>query len=162
MVRPKPRPAESSPLYHADTYRPEATLSFVMGRCLNRVVDAIDAALSPLGLNAEQFGVLHAVHIGLATTPTEMARLRYRHTAAITYTLDGLQQRGLLVRQRSESDRRVVRLVLTDAGRDLVERAVPLNIDAQNRVFAALGRAEHDHLLAVLRPIALHDAKRLP
>ena len=58
--------------------------------------------------------------------------------ASVTQMLDGLEARGLVVRSRSDEDRRVVMVSLTDAGRERLE--------AKRREFRARWREVMGHL----------------
>lgn len=153
MAQP-PSVAASIPFYEAESYQTEDSLAFLIGRCINRITDAIDAALADLAINSQQFGVLHAILRGRAETPSELARLRFQNSAAITYTLDGLETKKLLVRIRGGRDRRQVRLELTKEGLALARRSLPLVVGAQNRVLEDLSRDEYRTLGTLLRRIA--------
>jgi DNA-binding MarR family transcriptional regulator len=63
---------------------------------------------------------------------------------------DGLQARGLVRRQPSATDRRAVRLYLTEAGAQAMERIEELVAAHEARVSAALGEQGRAHLLALL------------
>lgn len=146
--------AASTPFYEVASYQTEDSLAFLIGRCINRITDTVDAALAELGINSQQFGVLHAILRGRVETPSGLARLRFQNSAAITYTLDGLEAKQLLVRVRSERDRRQVRLVLTDEGRALTQRGLSLVVDAQNRILENLNRDQYRTLDTLLRRVA--------
>jgi len=78
----------------------------------------IDREMAPMGLTAMQWRPLMLVSLGKADTAAELARLAAIDTGAMTRTLDRLQAKGLLRRVRSQEDRRVIKLELTDAGRE--------------------------------------------
>lgn len=154
----KLRMASPPEFYSTKTYHPEETLSFLIGRCLVRFLDAIDAALAEHGLTSQQYGVLHAILKGRARNPSELARLRFQYSAAITYVLDVLEKKGLLVRKRSDQDRRVVELELTEAGQALTKICIPKVVEAQNKVLAGLDHDEYATLRKLLQRIAEGDA----
>ena len=52
---------------------------------------------------------------------TELARKMYLHPATMVGLLDRLESKGLVKRVRSEHDRRVVHICLTEQGRETVE-----------------------------------------
>jgi len=143
-----------APFYTTKTYKTEASLGFMLGRCMNRITDTIDASLAAFGINSGQFGVLHAILNGRAKNPSDLARLRYQYSAAITYTLDVLEKKKLVVRSRSAEDRRVVELRLTPQGEDLTRNCIPLVVEAQNRVLEHLSRDDYRTLSALLSRIA--------
>ena len=63
-----------------------------------------------------------------APSPGSVARAVGVNGSTVTGILDRLEKRGLIRRERSSTDRRVVSLVLTDSGRDFLGRApVPLH-----------------------------------
>ena len=156
MARPQARSAKT--IYTVKSYCTEDSLGFLMGRCMNRITDAIDAVLAEFGINAQHFGVLHAIYRGKVRTPSELARLRFQNSAAITYTLDLLEDRKLLARSRSAEDRRVVVLELTAEGKALTASCISLVVQAQNSVLASLNSNEYAVLSSLLRRVAQSDA----
>ncbi|SNB45346.1 MarR family winged helix-turn-helix transcriptional regulator [Geobacter sp. DSM 9736] len=54
---------------------------------------------------------------------TSLARRMYLHPATVGGILDRLEKRGLVARTRSEEDRRVVEITLTEEGMALVEHS---------------------------------------
>ena len=132
----------------------ERSLMLNLRRSFNKSVDQIDAALSDYALSSHQYGVLTAIYFGRASTPSEVARLRFQNGAAITYTLDRLEQRGLLRRMRSETDKRVITLVLTDEGRKVIRQCMGAALAAQDRMTASLRPDEREALLSLLRRIS--------
>ena len=131
----------------------ESSLAFNLRRSFNKIVDNIDAALSDCALSSHQFGVLTTIYFGRASTPSEVARLRFQNGAAITYTLDRLEQRGLLRRSRSTADKRVITLVLTEEGREVTRQCMNKALAAQDRMAAGLRPDEQAMLLSLLRRI---------
>lgn len=131
----------------------ENSLGFNLRRSFNRVTDEFDSALSDYALSAHQFGVLTTIFYGRASTPSEVARLRFQNGAAITYTLDRLEQRGLLRRKRSEEDRRVITLVLTEDGRELTRQCMEVVVAVQQRITHALSDDERENLFDMLQRI---------
>ena len=74
------------------------------------------------------------------------------HPAAVTNAVGKLEQRGLVRRQMSPDDRRVVLAVITDEGRALAEEAT----DALNRAafgLPGLSRQEAAEIAAMLRTV---------
>lgn len=131
----------------------EQSLAFNLRRGFNKVIDEIDAALGPFALSSHQFGVLSTIYFGRASTPSEVARLRFQNGAAITYTLDRLEQRGLLKRTRSEADKRVITLVLTEDGRELTRKCMDAVVDVQERMLTGVSAEDRDLLFELLQSI---------
>jgi len=69
--------------------------------------------------------------------------------SGVTRRLDGLVRAGLVARQPSETDRRVMMAVLTDAGMALLERAAPTHVrSVRHRL---VDRVDRGDLLAMSR-----------
>lgn len=135
----------------------EEAIGLLISRCLNRVTDACAGAMVDLDISSQQYGVLHSIYRGRASTPSALARLCFTNTAAITYTLDVLEKKGLLIRNRSSSDRRVIDLELTAEGNALIQECIPRAVNAQNQVLKSLSEAECQTLRSLLRRIADQD-----
>ena len=73
----------------------------------------------------------------------------------MTRMLDRLEQKNLLIRQRSESDRRQVRLVLTDDGQALAALLPQVGADAMNQLASAISPQELQSLEQILKKILL-------
>jgi DNA-binding MarR family transcriptional regulator len=93
-----------------------------------------------------QWIILIYLRDGLASTSSEIAR-EFRHdTGALTRVIDQLERRGLLTRQRSTRDRRVVELALTARGRRTIESLLPVVVEQINAALAPFTRAEFEQL----------------
>jgi DNA-binding MarR family transcriptional regulator len=103
----------------------------------------IDAALKPFGLSFARYEMLRLLGFtrqGRMPMASAIARLQV-HPTSVTNTVDRLVRDGFVVREPHPIDGRAAMLVLTDAGRELVERAT----DALNsQVFADAALAEDD------------------
>jgi len=103
--------------YHPDhTVASEENCGFLIRlvhQSLNRM---LDQEMSPLELTAMQWRPLALVAHQHIDTPAELARFIGVDTGAMTRTLDRLEAKGLLRRERSLADRRVVKLAVTEAG----------------------------------------------
>lgn len=83
------------------------------------LVQSIDARMQPLELTAMQWEPMLVLALGRADTVAGLARECDVDCGAMTRMLDRLEQKQLLRRQRSDEDRRVVNLELTDKGRGI-------------------------------------------
>lgn len=81
----------------------------------------VDARMQPMALTAMQWEPLLLLALGRADTVAGLARECRVDCGAMTRMLDRLEQKQLLQRQRSDIDRRVVNLRLTDKGRSVAE-----------------------------------------
>ncbi len=103
----------------------------------------IDATLKPFGLSFARYEMLRLLGFtreGRMPMASAIARLQV-HPTTVTNTVDRLTRDGLLSREQHPDDGRAAMLVLTDSGRELVERATAaLNTE----VFESPGLTDDD------------------
>lgn len=114
----------------------------------------LDVHLERHGVSRSEFSVLSALaRTGRPLRASEVVSTTMLSGASITKIADSLLRRGLLVRQKSERDGRVVLLALTQAGRAVVDDEMPKRLADDDEVIAALSAAERDTLAQLLRKI---------
>ena len=123
---------------------------------------AIAQMLRPHGLTPTQYNVLRILRgAGRDGLPTlEIAARMVERTPGVTRLLDRLEQKGVVVRERSAEDRRQVFRRLTPAGTELL-KSLDRAIDAlDDGVLAALTKAELEELVRLLNKVRNSDALR--
>jgi DNA-binding MarR family transcriptional regulator len=75
---------------------------------------------------------------------------------ATSRTVDGLLRRGFLSRTEDTEDRRIKRLRLTDAGRDIVERLASARLQGLEAYAASLSDDQRAALMAALADLPHH------
>jgi DNA-binding MarR family transcriptional regulator len=111
----------------------------------------IESALRPFQLTFARFELLRLIaftHDGRVPLTRAVKRLQV-HPASVTSALDRLVKDGLVERERHPDDGRAAVLTITDAGRDLIDRAT----EVLNGVFADVGIPQED-AVALVRIIA--------
>ncbi len=68
----------------------------------------------------------------------------------LTGVLDRMEKRGLVQRQRDQSDRRVWRIWLTDAGRELRETLPPIALALREHILQGVTQEEYQMLSRVI------------
>ena len=141
--------------------RPDLDVSAmgIVGRIsrLSRVMSAeLRRTFEAHGLDPASFDVLATLRRsgpvdGL--TPAALTRSSMVTSGAISQRLDRLQARGLVHRSPSDSDGRGVVVTLTDAGRELIDRALPDHVQTEERLLAALSPAQRADLAKRLREL---------
>src|SRR3954470_12130418 len=109
---------EQAGFYRANTWKREDSIGYLMGRSFTLMKEAVDDELGPAGLTHAQWVPLLKLYHGEASTVAELGRTCQIDGGAMTRTLDRLEMKGLVRRVRSSEDRRVVRVELTDEGRE--------------------------------------------
>jgi DNA-binding MarR family transcriptional regulator len=120
------------------------------GRLLRRIDKIMSAYVErrfeSLDISFMQWIALKVVRDGTVTNAGELARELAITTGATTRMIDVLEARGLLVRDRGAADRRVVRLSITDAGRETVSTLHHRVVDAWNEVLSDFDQDEVDQV----------------
>jgi DNA-binding MarR family transcriptional regulator len=99
--------------------------------------------VEPHGITLQQFNVLRILRGARAPLPTlEIASRMVEQAPGITRLLDRLEAKGLVARQRCESDRRQVLCSITRAGRDQLAALDEPFLAAEERLIAPLSRTD--------------------
>ena len=133
---------------------------------LRRITRAIDLRSKELlkrtGLTAPQLAVLQTLRRQGALSGRAVAEAVSLSQPTVTSILDRLERDGLVVRKRSEADRRVVHVRLTESGRERVGAAPELLQAGFLREYRRLDDWERHMLIAALQRIAeMMDAQDL-
>jgi DNA-binding MarR family transcriptional regulator len=125
---------------------------------LRRISQAIDVWSRQLwhdyGLTSPQLGVLREILAGKNVSPGALAAALHLSQPTVTGILGRLEQRGLVRRERSTTDRRSILVVASDEGRQLAERAPALLRDRFRQELAALESAQQREILGMLERVA--------
>ena len=140
--------------FHPDDFQ-NCILGLLLGRAAILKDRIIDSHMEPFGITAAQFKVLIIMEQCDVDTPAELCRNLSVDSGSMTRMLDRLEQKNLLIRQRSEADRRQVRLVLTEEGQGLVALLPKIGADAMNQLAGAITPQELQSLEQILKKILL-------
>ena len=126
-------------------------LWIALARCYLTFAREVGARVTEYGLTTPQFGVLEALH-HLGPLPLgELASKLLVTGGNVTYVMDRLEEQGLVARERSARDRRVVHARLTEEGRCLVERVFPGHATTVARLVGHLEPGEQEQLRRLLK-----------
>jgi MarR family transcriptional regulator, 2-MHQ and catechol-resistance regulon repressor len=135
-------------------------LWIALARCYATFARAVSTRVAEYGLTTPQFGVLEALyHLG----PLPLGELAEKLLVTggnITYVMDRLEEQGLVARERSIRDRRVVRAQLTEAGERLVAEVFPRHALAIADLAAELDAGEQEALRDLLKRLGKGIAGR--
>jgi len=133
----------------------------VIGR-ISRLARELEQRLEPVyreqGLEPGWYDVLATLRrIGppYRLRPTEFSNTLMLTSSGTTKRLDRLEQAGLITRAPDPEDRRGTLITLTDAGRELVDRASEAHLENERRLVSALTATERRALADLLRKLQL-------
>ena len=137
--------------YCAETLRPETSVGFLIKRVMQSLALQIDRRLLAHDLTYAQWLPLYRMARGECDTMAALARDQSLDPGAMTRALDRLEAKGLLRRERSLADRRVVKLLLTDAGRAVSAKVPALLSEVLNAHLAGFAESEWRLLIDLLQ-----------
>ncbi|MBN2752364.1 MAG: MarR family transcriptional regulator [Rhodospirillaceae bacterium] len=114
----------------------------------------IQNVLNAQGLAPGEFDVLATLRRSNrpeGLSPNELLAEMMITSGTMTHRLDRLEQAGRVERHPHPEDRRSVRVVLSEAGRKLVDQAVQVHLDNQKRLLAGLDQPSQDALSVLLK-----------
>ena len=149
--------------YCAASLRPDTSVGLLMKRVMQSVLLQVDRKLAVHDLTHAQWMPLYKLAQGECATMAALARDQALDPGAMTRALDRLEAKGLLRRERSLQDRRVVQLVLTDAGRAVSQHVPAVLSEVLNAHLAGFEHSEWQQLIGLLQRMATNgDALREP
>ena len=106
------------------------------------------------GLNISEFAVMELLY---NKGPQPINRIQERiliANSSTTYILDKLQQKGYIIRERDENDRRSMKAALTEEGESLIARIFPAHSELLAGLFTSLSDEELSAFREMLKKIS--------
>lgn len=110
----------------------------------------------PLKLRPVEFTILMLLMSNCDVTQKQLCQTLAVTAPNVTILLDRMQERGLVTRVRSETDRRSQHILLSDKGRTLARRAYEISLTMENEPLRHLSMAERAMLIELLQKVARH------
>jgi len=116
-----------------------------------RMVTAIERETGVAGL---KWFILTRLALEDGRSQGEVSRYYEMDPSRVTRTAQAMENEGLIRRERDPDDNRVVRMYLTDGGRELLEKRPALNQKLHGRINAVLDVEELEELRRMLGALA--------
>jgi len=143
-------PSVAIPLVDHDL---ERAIPYLVARAGMRMGQAFAKQLKPFGLTLTEWRVCVALQHKPQQRLAELASNTSSELSTLSRILDGLMERGLLVRERSHADARALALCLTPAGAELTQRIIPIAQVYERVALAGIPPAQVEGLRDMLRRI---------
>ncbi|MDB5801342.1 MAG: transcriptional regulator, MarR family [Rhodocyclales bacterium] len=144
----------------ADDYRFDDSIGFLVGKLRAFLMQALDATLADLGITAAQGIILIRLGAEPDCTAASLCRRSGYDTGSMTRMVDRLEDKGLIVRERSTEDRRVIKLLLTESGINLRSQITRRACEMMEPRLEGFSEEEYVLLKSLLRRV-LDNAIRL-
>ncbi|WP_230980469.1 MarR family winged helix-turn-helix transcriptional regulator [Oryzicola mucosus] len=134
--------------------RPRAM--FFLNQANHAVRSRLDAALGVMEMTGIQYTVLSVIgaHAGLSSA--ELSRRFYVTPQTMNELISALERRDLIVRKADPANRRILRMNVTDTGRDMLSKCDALADAVEQDVFGAMPEEDYRRLAELARDLARH------
>lgn len=139
--------------YFDELFWPGQSVVFALSKARRLLTAEMDVALSGTGVTSSQVGALLLLSRERTHTSAGLSRLLGIDPGFVTRLVDQLERQGLVRRARDSSDRRVVSLALTEAGRDAATRIAEIAPAMLNRRLSGFTPSEFATLCGLLNKL---------
>lgn len=125
----------------------------LLRRCQQLAVDLYTMEVGISGLTPRQFALMLAIYQNPGISQVELVRLTGIDRSTVAEMVARLIKRGLLVRQRTETDRRTNALAVTPEGEAQLRTAKPGVARTQDRILQPIPPADRETFISALRQL---------
>lgn len=144
--------APQKKFYNARNYKLQDSIGYLLRNLTQQVSREVEKRMAEHGLTDAQWKPLLFIRQGRGDTAADLARSTCIDTGAVTRMLDRIEDKALVRRVRSEQDRRIVKLELTDEGCRLADEVVPEVLSGVlNETLAGFTAAEYEQFKTLLQ-----------
>lgn len=115
--------------------------------------DRIKDEMAKNKLSITEFSVLEVLYQKGKQTIQQIGNRILISSGSMTYVIDKLEQRGLLSRNACPDDRRVIHVLLTDGGNELMAEIMPKYRELVDGLFDSLNHDEAETLVHLLKKV---------
>lgn len=137
-------------LFDPAAYRLTHSVGYLLSRARAAMAHEIEQEIGELDITHAQATCLMTLAHERARTVTDLGRELGTDMGSVTRLLDRIEKRGLIRRQRSDTDRRIVTLSVTPLGYEMAAKLPAYFCRVQNRHFQGFTSEEIDTLRAML------------
>ena len=125
-------------------------LVIAMARTYNDLFFQIEKNVQEFGLNISEFGVLEMLYHKGDQPVQKVAEKILVTSGTITYVINKLEKKELVVRRKCDKDTRVYYVSLTEKGNDFIANIFPKHRDFIDNLFKDLNEDDKKQLLESL------------
>lgn len=131
-------------------------LFIVINRALEAMRKQATNDVKQYGLNLTEFGVLELLYHKGPQPIQVIGKKVLLASSSITYVIDKLEEKELIVRESCPSDRRVIHVRLTDDGEKLIREIFPNHRRAIAEMFSSLSVEEKEEAIRLIKKIGMN------
>jgi DNA-binding MarR family transcriptional regulator len=141
----------AEPFYTVDTIEAPNSIGFLVKRCGGLMSQLAERHFASEQVSFTQWMVIANLGRYERLTATALSEETCYDMGALTRIVDDLEEEGLVRRERTERDRRVVEIALTPQGRKYLQTGKRLAVELLNSLAEPFSRQELETLIALLQ-----------
>lgn len=136
----------------------EESLKFfiVLSRAHRAINDQVNKQISTFNLNPTEFAVLELLYHKGEQPLQQIGGKILLASGSITYVVDKLEKKELLIRKACDKDRRVTYAQITHKGKELIEEIFPSHQEKINEIVSILSDEEKELVTNLLKKVGFH------
>jgi len=131
-------------------------LFVVLSRAVQSVTKRVEEDIKRYGLNPTEFAVLELLFNKGEQPIQKIGEKILLASSSITYVVDKLEKKQLLVRKPCPKDRRVTFASITSEGAELLNNIFPQHKEAIQQIFGGLDPNEKEKMIEQLKKLGYH------
>jgi DNA-binding MarR family transcriptional regulator len=141
----------TEPFYTIDSIEAPSSIGFLVKRCGGLMSQLAERHFASEQVSFTQWMVIATLGRYERLTATALSEETCHDMGALTRMVDDLEEEGLVRRERTERDRRVVEIALTPQGRRYLQTGKRLVVELLNSLAEPFSRQELETLIALLQ-----------
>lgn len=134
-------------------------LFIVLSRAYKAINEHVNKVIQSSGLNPTEFAVLELLYHKGDQPMQQIGGKILLASGSITYVVDKLEQKGLLIRIACPNDRRVTYAQITDKGKSFIQEIFPEHAQQIHRLMSSLTDEEKLEAIELLKKLGLPAGK---
>ena len=130
------------------------SISFLLSKLGSLTSSRFNAAVAPFGIHPGHYGLLRILQVSGPDSQQALGEALGFAPSRMVALVDELEDKGLVERRRSPTDRRVNMLHLTRKGRTTLAQSTDAGMIWQEELLANLSTTEREQLLKLLQRVA--------
>ncbi|MFH5836888.1 MarR family winged helix-turn-helix transcriptional regulator [Proteiniclasticum sp. C24MP] len=135
-------------------------LFVVLTRALDSVRKSIEKEIRSYGLNPTEFAVLELLYNKGEQTVQKIGEKVLIASSSITYVVDKLEKKNLILRTPNPEDRRITQVSITEKGKALMDDIFPGHAKAVQRILEGLTMEEKEEMISQLKKLGIYAKNR--
>ncbi len=135
-------------------------LFIVMSRAFQSIKKRIEEDINRYGLNPTEFAVLELLYSKGDQPIQKIGDKVLIASSSITYVVDKLEKKSLLIRKPCPKDRRITYATITTEGKEKMDEIFPQHKEAIEEIFGGLNYHEKEVMINELKKLGIYAKKQ--